>query len=157
SGWLVGRYGSRRVAVSAALGLSLMVPAPVLAPHIAIAAAALLVFGLFNGMLDVSMNAQAIDVERRYARPIMSSFHALFSAGGLRGAATAGLSMAVTIPTTMHVVVIAVSAATVAALSLRALVIAPPAAQAAPVFVRPSKQLVGLGLLAFCGLLAEGA
>ncbi|MER5830651.1 MFS transporter [Streptomyces sp. NPDC002130] len=59
--------------------------------------AALLVFGLCNGCLDVSMNAHAVHVEKAYGRPVMSGFHATFSVGGVlaalagAGAASAGL------------------------------------------------------------------
>jgi MFS family permease len=42
--------------------------------------------GAANGLLDVSMNAHASVVERRWSAPIMSSFHAAFSIGGLTGA-----------------------------------------------------------------------
>ena len=59
-------------------------PAPVFAPSVGLASLALIVFGAFNGALDVSMNAQAVDVERRHGRAIMSSFHALFSLGASR-------------------------------------------------------------------------
>ena len=47
--------------------------------------------GIVTGMLDVAMNAQAILVEREYKRPIMTSFHALFSIGMMLGAASASL------------------------------------------------------------------
>ena len=52
-----------------------------------LARAALMLLGAANGGLDVSMNAQAVVVERGYGRPIMSSFHAAWSFGGLAGAA----------------------------------------------------------------------
>lgn len=45
-------------------------------------AGALLVFGLCDGLLDVSMNAHAVHVEKAYNRPVMSAFHAMFSVGG---------------------------------------------------------------------------
>ena len=41
------------------------------------------------------MNAQASEVERRRRRPIMSSFHALFSLGGLTGSGVVAAAMAV--------------------------------------------------------------
>jgi MFS family permease len=47
--------------------------------------------GAAQGVLDVLMNAQASIVERRWGTPIMSSFHAAFSAGGLAGAALGGV------------------------------------------------------------------
>ncbi|MFF4958793.1 MFS transporter [Streptomyces sp. NPDC001222] len=66
-------------------------------------AGALLVFGFFNGCLDVTMNAHAVHVEKAYGRPVMSAFHATFSVGGViaslvaAGAASAGMSPAVTL------------------------------------------------------------
>ena len=42
--------------------------------------------GISTGMLDVAMNAQAVMVEQLYKRPIMTSFHALFSIGMMLGA-----------------------------------------------------------------------
>ena len=51
---------------------------------------ALFIFGIGFGLLDVSMNVQAVAVEEGYGRPIMSTFHGVFI-GGLLGAASAGL------------------------------------------------------------------
>jgi hypothetical protein len=47
--------------------------------------AVLFVFGSALGSLDVSMNLQAVDVERASEEPLMSGFHALFSIGGFLG------------------------------------------------------------------------
>ena len=46
--------------------------------------------GMTNGAMDVAMNANASDIERRWGRPIMSSFHAAFSLGGAAGALLGG-------------------------------------------------------------------
>ena len=53
-------------------------------------AAAAFVAGAANGVMDVTMNAHATSLERRWGAAIMSSFHAAFSAGGLLGAALGG-------------------------------------------------------------------
>ncbi|MCX2950283.1 MFS transporter [Lentzea sp. NEAU-D7] len=50
--------------------------------------AALLIFGIGNGLIDVSMNAHAVVVERHYQRPVMSAFHATWSLGGVAAALT---------------------------------------------------------------------
>lgn len=50
--------------------------------------AALLIFGFGNGLIDVSMNAHAVVVERHYDRPVMSAFHATWSLGGVAAALT---------------------------------------------------------------------
>ena len=46
--------------------------------------------GMTSGVMDVAMNANASDVERRWGRPLMSSFHAAFSLGGASGAVLGG-------------------------------------------------------------------
>ncbi|MFJ2664915.1 MFS transporter [Nocardia fluminea] len=79
------RFGSRTLVASAASAISVTVIGPGLATDAVTLAIALACFGLGMGALDVSMNAQAVHVERAYGRPIMSSFHAMFSAGAFAG------------------------------------------------------------------------
>ena len=52
--------------------------------------AAIFAMGAAQGLLDVAMNASASSVERRWGLPIMSSFHAAWSGGGLLGATLGG-------------------------------------------------------------------
>ncbi|MDS1116226.1 MFS transporter [Gordonia westfalica] len=84
-GPLIDRWGSRPLTIVAASLLSAVIITPVLAVDTLTLGAALAAFGFANGCLDVSMNAQAVAVERAYRRPIMSSFHGWFSAGSLVG------------------------------------------------------------------------
>lgn len=91
AGWLVARLGSRPVVGVTSLLVSLVLLPLALAPNLPLLVLANVAGGAFAGALDVSMNAQAVAVEKGYARPIMSSFHAAFSFGGLAGAASGGL------------------------------------------------------------------
>ena len=90
-GRLVDRYGSSRVMIPAALLQGVVLVLPAYAVNLGTLAAALFGFGVVHGVLDVSMNANAVEVERAWGRPIMSSFHAVFSVGGFAGAAAGGL------------------------------------------------------------------
>src|SRR5215213_6674591 len=90
-GWLISHVGSRRMTTIMLVGFCLSVILPGLAPNMLSLMGALFVFGACNGGLDVAMNAQAALVEQRYARPIMTSFHGLWSIGGLVGASMGGL------------------------------------------------------------------
>ncbi|WP_433727259.1 MFS transporter [Nocardia sp. CA-129566] len=85
AGPLADRFGSRAMVAAAAAITAVSVLGPGLATGPVTLAIALACFGFGNGALDVSMNTQAIHVERAYRRPIMSAFHALFSGGGLLG------------------------------------------------------------------------
>lgn len=155
AGALVSGLGSRAVSVGAALGLCLTLPLPVLAPTPIALALALLIFGAFNSTLDVAMNAQAVVVEQRRRRALMSSFHALFSVGGLAGAGLSGVIVAAGIGAVDHVVGTALLGSVVVLIALRALIAVAPSPST--VFVKPTRGLLGLGVLALCALLAEGA
>ncbi|MEU0505574.1 MFS transporter [Nocardia sp. NPDC005998] len=85
AGPLADRFGSRTMVGAAAAITAVSVLGPGLATGPVTLAIALACFGFGNGALDVSMNTQAVHVERAYQRPIMSAFHALFSGGGLLG------------------------------------------------------------------------
>ena len=158
AGALVARFGSRTMTTIAALTFALVLPLPLLSPSVPLLATALFILGGWNGTLDVAMNAHAVAVEQRYGRPIMSSFHALFSLGGLAGAAIAGLAIAAGVGRLTHVLTASVVAvATVASVVGRLLPATPETTRHAPIFAWPSRALLGLGGLAFLGLLAEGA
>src|SRR5712671_6037804 len=84
---LARRYGSRHLLVVAASALCFVLPLLAHAPSAAALAVLLFWFGAFVGIVGVAANAQAITVQTALGRPVMSSFHAMFSLGGLAGAA----------------------------------------------------------------------
>jgi len=90
-GRLVDRHGSVKVMLPMAFAQALVLILPAFMPNLAGLALALFVFGAVHGTLDVAMNANAVEVEQAMGRPIMSSFHAVFSIGGFLGAAAGGL------------------------------------------------------------------
>lgn len=90
-GRLVDRHGGARVAVPLAFAQAAVLLLPAAMPSLVTLAASLALFGAVHGMLDVSMNAGAVDVEHAWGRPLMSSFHAVFSIGGFLGAGAGGL------------------------------------------------------------------
>jgi MFS family permease len=85
AGQAVRYFGSRRcIAVSIACFAFCLVSIA-LAPSLTWFVASALLFGAAKGGIDVGINAQAVVVENCYGRPIMSSFQALWSVGGLAG------------------------------------------------------------------------
>ena len=159
TGALVSRFGSRRVVGATALLLSFSVVLPALAPSLFWLVPALAMIGAANGSLDVSMNSQAVAVERRYGRPIMSSFHAAFSFGGLAGAVLGGLVASAGFQPLMHFSAVAVLCSAASTVFYRQLLPdnADTAEDGAPAFARPTRTLLGLGVISFCVLLGEGA
>ncbi len=92
TGALCRRRGSARVVVAGGAWLSLALLAPALARSAPALGLALIVFGIGYGGLNVAMNSLAVDLVAAAGRPIMPSFHAAWSLGGLAGSALGGLA-----------------------------------------------------------------
>ncbi|MGW8351569.1 MFS transporter [Streptomyces wedmorensis] len=91
TGRLCRRHGSHPVTVATAVLLSLSVALPALTRSPLALGLVLLVFGAAYGGINVAMNSAAVDLVTALRRPVMPSFHAAFSLGGMLGAGIGGL------------------------------------------------------------------
>ena len=109
SGWVIARFGARRavqvMAVLLAVGMVVIALGYVfgLVPVVL----GLFLFGFANGTWDVGMNVQGALVERHLGRSIMSRFHAGFSLGTVAGALVGAAMVALEVPVTAHLLVVA--------------------------------------------------
>ncbi|WP_406130081.1 MFS transporter [Streptomyces sp. NBC_00989] len=99
TGRLCHRYGNHQVTVVCAVLLSLSVSLPPLTHSPLTLGLVLLVFGAAYGGINVAFNSAAVDLVRAMRRPIMPSFHAAFSLGGMVGAGLGGLVAGFLTPT----------------------------------------------------------
>lgn len=158
TGWLVARVGSRPVTTVAAVAYCAALPLPAVAPTLPLLLLALVALGACNGAMDVAMNAQGVAVERRYRRTIMASFHGLFSVGGLVGAVAGGVVAALGLDPLPHLAGAALILGIIAVVASQGLLPAGvDASSHEAAFVRPTRPLLGLGAIAFCVLVGEGA
>ena len=157
TGPTVARFGSALVTRAATIALFATFLLPILAPSALSLAAALFVFGATNGVMDVAMNAHAVAVERLLKRPVMSSFHGMWSLGGLVGSGIAALLFPMLSPFAEAATVIVAGVA----FAVVALVFLLPAAADGTVqgtaFAWPSRATIGLGILCFLSMMSEGA
>lgn len=159
AGALTTRTGTRALVVLGALGYSAAVALVGAAGSFGVLCLAFLVTGLCNGVLDVSMNLNGLEVERRLRRPVLSTLHAAFSFGALAGAAAGAGLAAADVSHGAHLAGAAVAGiVAVAVLGPRLATDRPePGAGRPPAFARPTRALAAVGALAFCVLLAEGS
>jgi fucose permease len=159
--WLVARHGSRKVLVAAAPLACLALPLLAHAPSRITLVLLLFAFGAFVGLLGVAANAQAIAVQTLAERPLMSSFHAMFSVGGLVGAGVCSLLLHLGVPIETCAVVVAAALLLLVATQSRGLVADPPVVRG--LAARPRRRLVPptpvlvVGLMTFALYLSEGA
>jgi predicted MFS family arabinose efflux permease len=155
-GRLVDRYGSTRLMVAAAAADGLLLVLPAYAGGLPTLAASLFLFGVVHGTLNIAMNANAVQVQHAWQRPIMSSFHAVYSVGGFLGAAVGGLYAHGGIGPAGTFATVAAGAVALAAWSARwALPHRPEPASQPP--RATTAAVTFLGVLAFCCLVGEGA
>ena len=94
AGKLIAAYGSRQMALLFGALVAPILPLVVLAPNLYLLAPCLILMGGTLGCMDVSMNANAVEVEQRIGRAIMSSSHGFWSLGGFAGGGIGGLALA---------------------------------------------------------------
>jgi predicted MFS family arabinose efflux permease len=159
AGALSQRHGNRAVMVISGLLVCAILPALALAPSTIALAATLAAFGAAMGVLDVSMNAHAVEVERRHGRPLMSGFHGLFSAGGLLGSVAMSALLGAGVPLLACTAVVSLASIALIAWQRPALLAhaAPVASAARPRFALPSPTALLLGALCLVVYLSEGA
>ncbi|MBK5416156.1 MFS transporter [Pseudomonas sp. TH31] len=86
TGRSIAKFGCRTLILVCAVVFCLILPFMMYASSPVEIGGALLVFGAVNGLLDVSMNAQAVIVERESGQARMSGFHGFYSIGSVAGA-----------------------------------------------------------------------
>jgi MFS family permease len=157
TGWLIARLGSRPVASGATIACCVAILLPALGVNAPTLAIALAVLGAAMGAMDVAMNAQGVELEHHLGRPVMATFHALFSLGGMAGAAAGGVIAARGVHVIAHFTAVALLIFTLAAVTLPWLLRVPPAPREAAGRLRVSPALIGLSVLAAIFMIAEGA
>ncbi|MGJ8513802.1 Inner membrane protein YbjJ [Carnimonas sp. R-84981] len=159
SSYLIGAFGSRR---TTRIGAYLIVLSLVLigwSPNPYTLGGALLVFGAGMGLMNISMNDQASSLERRYRRSIMSSFHGIFSLGGMIGSLSGGALASIGLIPAYHLTIIAALLFVGILVSKRLLIKPQPRQQSAkgPLFVIPKGRLWLVGGIAAATVFVEGS
>lgn len=158
AGWLVAKYGSRPVVLFAAIAYACILPLLGSVQAVWQLVGGLCLFGIAGNMLNISMNTQAVGTEMLYGRSIMASYHGLWSLAGFSGAAIGNLMTGLGWPPQRHFLLIGLLALLIISIASRHLIkkdLSTGAGQ--PVFARPDRSLVNLGLIAFCSMICEGA
>ena len=156
SSWLVARFGTSRVKVTAFFVSCLLLCMLGLASGAVRLMATLFLFGAVRTILNIAMNTQSVAVQRLYTKPIVSTFHGLWSLACFASAAFGTLMIVNNVAPRWHFLLVAATCSTIAVLTFKAVDfkshIKP---EQRPFLVMPDRYLFGLGSIAFCAMLCE--
>jgi MFS family permease len=173
TGWLSARFGSRTISLITAFAFCFFAPVIPVFSNVWLIGSLFFILGLNNGALDVTINGQAVYVERMYNKPIMSSFHALFSIGMALGAGSGALFAEFEIPLFSHLLIVSAIGLVLLVWASQYLIKDEPnnsrntdgssrdsregVSKSGSTFQLPTKAILPLGIVAFCGMTGEGS
>lgn len=157
SGWIITRIGSRKLLLFALPLYAVALASLGLAHNTLQLIAGLFCFGFTSNAMNIAVNTQAVATEKLYSKPIMASFHGLWSLAGFTGAAIGTLMIGEGIDPAVHFSLILLLVLIGIAVSFRYLQDDVGSVQSGPVFVMPDASLMKLGVVAFCSMICEGA
>ncbi len=158
AGFLVAKYGSRIIALTAAILYAVTLPMLGFANSSASLMVTLFFFGLGGNMLNISMNTQAVGTETFYEKPIMASFHGIWSMGGFAGGALGTLMVRYKVIPPFHFLCVT-GIAFLILIIFGGSLISKDSNQnkQQPIFARPDRSILNFGMIAFCAMICEGA
>ncbi|MBN9298792.1 MAG: MFS transporter [Filimonas sp.] len=158
SGWLVTKFGSKRILLVGGITYPLMLCCIGLTAYTWQLVIVLVFFGLASNLLNIAVNTQAVSVEAEYGRSIMASFHGVWSLAGFVGASIgSGMIVLHIIPLYHYLIVAALVIATVLLFQHKVSAHDLPHDTSQPLFVKPDKVLLQLGIIALCCMICEGS
>jgi len=156
SGWIITIIGSRRLLIISLIFYSLSLVGLSLAHNVFQLIAILVLFGFSSNSVNISVNTQAVATEILYKKPIMASFHGLWSLAGFTGAGIGTFMIGKGISPFHHFILIAIIVIITIAFVTRYLN-DDKVASSGPIFVMPDSSLITLGIIAMCSMICEGA
>lgn len=158
SGYLTSKIGSRKVVIGASFIYSCILMGIGFSQNTWQLTLCLFLFGSAGNMMNISVNTQALALESLYKKTIISSFHGMWSVAGLAAASLGTYFIGKAFPVSSHFLL-------VASIGLLSFLLCSPyllneplkKQEKRPFFTKPDKAFWGLGIIAFCSMICQGA
>jgi MFS family permease len=157
SGWLVARYDSRKPMTVAFIMLALSLLSIGFATTNVALIASICVFAFSMRILNISLNTQALALQKKFEKRINGSFHGLWSTGGIAGVGFSTLMVALDVSMSTHILVVSILTLVTTSLSYKYLLRNDRSTSGNKLIIgKPDPYILYLGLLVFFAGLCEG-
>jgi MFS family permease len=157
SGWLVSRYNSRVPLMASLVVLVLALSFIGSAKSVFALSVGMCLFAFHMRILGIAMNAQGLALQRQFERRIYSSFHGLWSTGGITGVGFSTLVIALGVKMSTHMYIVSGLCLLVGAFSYRFLLPNDRSTTGNKFIIgKPDPHIIILGLLVFFASICEG-
>ncbi|MEK9740252.1 MAG: MFS transporter [Flavobacteriaceae bacterium] len=157
SGWLVSKFDSRQPLKVGFIFFLIGLIGIGLSTRFELLVLSVFLFAFSMRVINISMNTQAIQLQKQYTKKINGRFHGIWSLGGLCGllASTSMLNYGVSIA--IHIIIIAIVSFVVMLLVSRYLLKNDREVSGNKLyFGKPDKFILYIGLVVFCAAVCEG-
>jgi MFS family permease len=163
TGWIITKIGSRKLLITAIILYACFLVGLGAAQNIFQLVICLWFFGFAGNSANIAVNTQAVAAEKLYAKPIMASFHGIWSVAGFTGAGIGIFMIGKNILPFQHFIVILILIIIGVIITSRNLQddSGKPGDQEVVVLsirdrLRLIVPLLKLGIIAFCSMICEG-
>lgn len=157
SGWLVSRYDSRKPLTAGFVMVTVSLALIGFATNVFTLIASICLFAFSTRIFNISVNTQAISLQKKFDKKINGSFHGLWSTGGIFGVAISTLMVTLDVDMGVHLLIVG-AAALITTLVINKHLLRNDRAQTGNKFIlgKPDPYIVYLGLLVFLAAICEG-
>ena len=158
AGWAVDRVGSRLMSTLSLLLYAVALYVLSLSPTVFALSVALFAFGFIGNTVNIAINTHGLDVQHLLAKPILASFHAMWSVGALCGALLGGWTLRHNYSTGTHYLIVLMPLALLSVASYYFLLsVDDEQHESKKLYAMPDKALMLIGVICLCSTLCEGA
>ena len=158
SGMFTSRWGSRKVVIISTIIYCALLAGIGYSQTVWQLTICLFLFGSAGNMVNIAINTQALELEKRWGKTIISSFHGMWSVAGLLAASLGTYLIGKAFPVHNHFLLVAIVTAVCFFFCFPYLIseeLKPY--EKRPFFTRPDRAFLGLGAIAFCSMICQGA
>jgi MFS family permease len=155
TGKLLNKYSSRYIMLLGAIMFNIVLALPGLVAFVWQLVLVLLIFGTSRNLFNLSINAQSLEVQKLYAKSIITRFHAVWSIAVFSGAGLGYVMVTQKIAPSHHLLGVSVFMMVVTAFFYPMCIHNQPVPVKKKFFALPEKNLIKFALICFVSMACE--